>query len=284
MNHSAVIAAALAAIAAAQGLMAQGAPASTAPPTSSPPAPTGSSEWVVLGTYSEATSRAAFAACDRNGDDRLDLFESAACLEPVHGVRDTQSFRGLDRDGDGALSWPEFDRLYRDYDGAGSALRLRPLRPLSIAPGPAASRDGTSSEAIQRALDQDKDGIVTVAELEAKLKALDVPAAIMTRLAALDMDRSGRLEAAELAILAPWFPGMAAPSSSTMPLPEPLRAVDADGDGALGQGEVAEALRRLDPGLTRWTDRVLRDADASGNGVLGALEIQRSERLLRRDE
>ncbi len=246
-------------------------------------APPGAEEWLALSAYSTDRSRAAFAACDRDGNDQLDVFEAAHSLERVRGIRDTAAFRSLDGDADGALTWPEFDRLYRECADAGSALRLRPARPLALAAAGPEAPDQRGAQVVIRVLDRDGDGALTMVELEAMLRDMAVPPALVTQLAGLDLDRSGELSSDEVAALAPLFPQLPAPVAEAPPLPEALVAVDANADAVLDRAELAEALRRLDPTLLRWADLVLGDADASGNRSLGPVELRRADPAIEGD-
>lgn len=233
----------------------------------------------VLEDYSEEVSRAAFAAIDADADDRLSIFEIGKAAPEIGTRADPRTFRGLDRDNDGYLSWPEFDAHLRRLLERGP-FRFHALRPYT----PPASR--TSPATAGRAaslfaqLDRNGDGRLPVTELEAFVTDAGLPPQARSIVMALDRDRSGDVSVEELESVARLLeadnPTPADPSAGAEAetLPAPYAAADRNGDGVLDGDEVRSALVHLDPGLGRWADVILTDADRSRSATLGAAELR----------
>ncbi|MBX3461601.1 MAG: hypothetical protein KF830_00380 [Planctomycetes bacterium] len=230
-------------------------------------------------SYSESVSRDLFAACDADSDDRLDVFEAADALDCIDSPRDSQGFQRLDLDRDGFVSWPEFDRYFWTVVQRGDPFHVRPCRQLvESAPERQEARPASPLQAFLRLFDKNGNGGLDADEVEAMVRAASLPPPIATQLRALDLDRSGRIEEAELA---PWFelvrslvPGVgkeAMAGAST--LPPPWQSADADGNGRLEASELAALLRRLDPALVRWAPHLLRALDRDGDGALAPSEL-----------
>lgn len=243
--------------------------------------------------HNEELSRALFRACDRDADDRLSILEAAGALLAVHSRRDVEGFRRLDTDADGYLHWPEFDARYRQLALQATPFQLHPSRPFEPpAPPPTATSEAAAEQekalaALVKTMDANGDGVLQTAELVAVLKESGVPPALLAELSKLDADSSGDVQGEELQPLVQLLPQAATATTTaaadTAALPSGFAVADADGNGALTGAELREALRRLDPSLTRWTDLILRQADRSGNGSLGIAEVQRALAPLERD-
>ena len=193
-------------------------------------------------------------------------------------VRRLPAFRALDTDEDGAISSGEIDAaaaalasLDGDGDGRLSAAELRPPRRGGPIGGPA--RTPQEATAAFMAMDGDGDGALAGAELGSQFQSLVSRAdadgdgsateaeilALMTAEAEGPDDRegdAGRREAAP-----PGAGGEGRPPRPAVPL---IAALDADGDGAVSEAEIAsaaQALRALDgDGDGRLTPSELRPA------------------------
>ncbi len=198
--------------------------------------------------------------------------EAGADLGPLRGL---PAFGALDRDGDGAISAGEIDAapeslaaLDADGDGTLAGAELRPRRGGSIG-GPA--RTPQEATAAFLALDADGDGALAAAELGPQFRSL------LTR---ADTDGDGAAAEAEILALmtteiegpddrepseaggreaAPPRAGGEGGPPAALPL---MAALDADGDGALSEAEVAAAAQAL---------RVL---DGDGDGELAPDELR----------
>lgn len=232
---------------------------------------------VAVDTYDEDHSRRLFASADRNADDRLDLFEAGSSLETLDGVRDRPGFRRLDRDRDGFLSWPEFDALLRRVLEVGGAFYFTPSR-IVLLRIPQSAPPEQAEPGGMELLDQDRSGTLSRTEIKVLLATLGLPPQLIEQFPVLDLDSSGELSKAESAPLAALLESFAGQGSqSRMNLPRAYRQADHNGDGHLDRLELDHCLRALDPGLGRWTDKVLKDADPDRSGTLEARELQRAE-------
>lgn len=230
-------------------------------------------EHTYRGNCSEAQSRDLFTACDADGDDRLDLFEAHDALDTMRNLRDADGFAILDKDRNGYVSWPEFDANLRSSLLREGKFRVRTSR--RLAPSAPEAKAATPLQQFLQLHDSDGNGGLDPAEIEAYLRQTGLPPALGGQLRSLDLDRSGRLEEAELA---PWFellPGRsAAPGTPTDSVLLPLWAsVDDDFSGTIDAAELARMLRRLDPTLDRAAAALLRALDKDRNGVLQPAEI-----------
>jgi Ca2+-binding EF-hand superfamily protein len=233
--------------------------------------------------YDRERSRVMFAACDGNGDDRLDLFESRMALADLGDPSNPGWFRRLDTDRDGFLDWPEFDRFYHDLVRGGGTLSLKLVRPVPEAPiVPVATGDAAPRRTIDL-FDVDHDGSLDIDETEAMLRGLGLPPNLVSMAPMLDRNHDRKLGPDELAPAMQQFhidlfapvaaPPDKKPTTTTTTLGEPWATADADHSQAIERIELAAALRRIDPQLARWTDRVLAAADRNGNGRLDPGEL-----------
>lgn len=233
-----------------------------------------------VAVYRESISRELFFGCDADGDDRLDLFEACDALESLGDPRDGTAFRRLDRDRDGFLSFAEFDQHFRNITQRGGTLRVRLCR--KLAADALELRTASAATPIQRFLqlhDQNGDGGLDPDEIDRFVRQAQLPTTTAVQLKALDLDRSGRVDEAELR---PYFDTL----SSSLPrgllpprsaggkgLSPALADLDRDGDGTLDQDELAAALRGLDPALAGWAPALLASLDSNRNGRLEPAEL-----------
>jgi Ca2+-binding EF-hand superfamily protein len=243
------------------------------------PVPTAGLDPISASTYSEARSRSLFFVVDGNADDRIDLFEAAAALGTIASPKDVVSFRRLDVDRDGFLQWREFDRHFRSVVQHGESLRIIPARPWSSA---LEDRLQPLAETPVRAafllFDADRTGGLSRDEIRAMVERMQLPVALATRFLALDRDRSGEVSLGELEPWAIVLPNFAAgpvspPSGSALLLPPPFQGADENQDGRLDLDEIRIALRRLEPSLDRWVEKIIRDVDRDRDGALGYQDL-----------
>lgn len=235
-----------------------------------PGAPTPGVQRTVRGSCSEPQSRDLFRACDADGDDRLDVFETSDALDTLRGPRDTGGFARLDRDRDGYVSWPEFDATLRDTLGRGSSFVVRTARPFApTAPAPQAA---TPAERFLVLHDSNRNGGLEPGEIDTYVQRDKKPPELAASLKQLDRDGSGRVEAAELA---PWFNLLGGlPAKSDAPaFPTPWAEADLDRNGVIDAAELATVLRHLDVALARWAEALLLALDRNGDGVLQPGEL-----------
>jgi Ca2+-binding EF-hand superfamily protein len=267
-----------AAAAPAQPVLGRQGPDATPPGTAGAPTPVAPPQWQEFDVYAVATSRALFAACDGNGDDRLSIFEAVRTIENFGSLRQPERFRQLDRDADGYLEWPEFDRRFRELTENGSPLRVRPVRTLPLEAGADLGLDRARARGLLQVLDADADGVVSATEANALAGIAGLPVDGGALFRQLDRDGDARVTVEELMLVARGFrlpEPRPAPPVTPLSLPVAYRDADLDGDGGLTLPELEVWLRRFDAGLARWSRRILADADQNGSGTLGTVEIQR---------
>lgn len=231
-------------------------------------------ERAVRGTVTPGASHDLFQACDADGNDRLDLLEVADALEGMRDDKDLEGFATLDRDRNGFVSWPEFDAQLRSTLERGGTFRVRPLRPFAL-PTPEA-RTATPVQRFIQAFDQNQNGALDRPEVDDFLRKTKLGRDVGVSLWALDDDRSGRLEEAELA---PWLekiptlaPKVPLPIGGTA-LPEAWQSADANHNGVLALDEFEAVLRRLDPALTVWAAELFAALDKNRDGALQPGEL-----------
>lgn len=231
---------------------------------------------VLADTWTEERSRALFRACDADGDDRLDLFETADALDLLADATDLASFRRLDRDRDGFVGHAEFDGHFRTVVQRGDALRVRPVRPVDPEPAPANEAAATPLRHLLQLHDKDRSGDLDFAEIDALVLRLSLPKEWPALLKGTDRDGNGRVVETELQPLLDELLGATAPPAAKKPpvtLPEAWRPVDTDRDGKVSEVELAAALAKVDPSLARWSKQLLGTADKDGDGVLTPAEL-----------
>jgi Ca2+-binding EF-hand superfamily protein len=229
------------------------------------------------GTYDESTSRELFRACDANSDDRLDIFETADAFEVLASPRDLQGFARLDSDRDGYLTWPEFDQRFQKGLEHGGTFTVKTCRPYVLPEPP--PQPLTPLQKFIKLYDKDEDGGLSPTEITDLLKATGLPEAVGGILMQSDLDKSGKVEEAELA---PWFQNLPKPaetdkSSATTSLKQPWLDADANLDQAIDAAELTALLRRLDPGLLRWTKSLIQKLDGNKDNKLSATELAKTE-------
>lgn len=242
---------------------------------------------VTLLTYTEDASRTAFAAIDRDADDRLDIFEFVASQdESVAGPPPTAAFRRLDLDRDGFLDWPEFDARVRNALRLNGQVQYRPARvlpaakPVQTNAGAAEHKLDPRARGLMNLLDSDRSGRVSRDEFETFAVSAGLPASAIVAFVEADADGDASLDAAEFAKLlellpnAPRGPGARPSSRSFSPA---WRRADVDGDGDVSASELEVSLRRHALHLGRWAAKVVADADRSGDRRLGPAEVLASE-------
>ncbi|MEZ5965568.1 MAG: hypothetical protein R3F56_17165 [Planctomycetota bacterium] len=240
---------------------------------------------VVLQAYSEAASRHAFSAIDRNADDRIDIFEFTRSLDAKAGdSQDLTTFRHADDNRDGFLNWPEFDRRLRALLRLRAEFRYIPARRLApvktadtqVATPPMDAR----TKALWTLLDTDRSGSVSREEFVSMVTAAGMPPATMVRFVESDRNGDDQLDPGELTRLIAVLPGMprtAPVASSSKGFSAAWRRADTDGDGEVSIAELQIALREHDIHLGRWADKIVADADRSGDRRLGPAEVIAAE-------
>lgn len=229
--------------------------------------------------YGEPRSLALFAACDRDSDDRLDVFEIRSAMVDLRDTRDASVFRRLDADSSGFLEWNEFDERFRTLVQRSGSFRVRPVHepvPLRDPTVPVAEMDPTAT--VLRAVDTDGDGGLAASEFAAFLRKHADNDGLARHFDTLDLDRSGLLDEHEFAPVLQWVPDVfdqliAAREDDRSAIPPDHRAADRNLDGVIDRDELRAALALLDPSLKRWTDRILTRADRTRNGTLGGAEL-----------
>lgn len=236
-------------------------------------------ERVVVREYDATRSTALFAACDSNGDDRMDIFEARAAMESTGSPTEIQWYRRLDQDRDGYLSWPEFDRFYRDLVQSGNSLQLTLARGLKASTEVTAPlADATLADTI-KLFDKNQDQKLDTEEAQAMLRSLGAPPQALGMLQLLDKDRDGKFDEADLA---PHWNALqksgALQKGGKEPGSQALLALDLDANGSVSAQELARALRRIDPQLERWAPQILAAADKDKDGVLRGPELAALEK------
>ena len=188
-------------------------------------------------------------------------------------LRRLPAFRALDTDEDGTISAGEIDAaaeslasLDADGDGRLSAAELRP--PRRGGPIGAPARTPHEATAAFMAMDADGDGALAGAELASQFQSL---------VSRADADGDGAATEAEILALMtaeaegpgdpergqadgrPGAGGGGPPAQPAVPL---MAALDADGDGAVSEAEIASAAQAL------------RTLDADGDGGLATGELR----------
>lgn len=237
----------------------------------------GNSGRVTISAHSEDQSRALFAGCDRNGDDRLDLFEVMATID---NVANREAYRRMDRDRDGYVDWPEFDQFFQFVIRGGGSLRVRvqnvPQKATSSQPDQAPRIPAQQAIA---AFDQNHNGALDADEYESLLREMRLPPDVAAQLRALDRDRDGKISESELAPvlsklqLSAMFTTKRKGAAAGTTLPQAWADVDENGSGKIELVELQAALRRIDPALEPWAEQILKGADTNTDGALSTPEL-----------
>lgn len=229
--------------------------------------------WIVFDEHHERRSRAAFKACDGDGDDRLSVIEARRCLTGVGTAEDLTGFQSMDLNRDGFLHWFEFDRRFKNTTEQGGRFRFLPARPFS---DPSAGTRTKAREEIpkeQRAAEMivamanvDDDPHISRAEFVGLLKALNQPANLASTFNSVDTDGSGGLSKAEFVPVLKFLPALAKLVLSQ-------GSAEADPDH-IRPADLGSRLAGLHPSLQRWHQVVFRDADRNGDEVLEKAELK----------
>ena len=250
-----------------------------------------------FGSHRESLSWALFASIDRNSDDRVDVFEARAAFPDVETLMGTgvAAFRKIDRNHNGFLHWNEFDAHFRSEIARGNVFELVLARPArepddpSRMPMPATTGTvgGSLESRLQKRVDLDGDGAVSVDEFQRLTAVLNLPSLDAAQiLPNLDTDRSGSVSMAELVPIVIQFKLerllFAAPVRTARPtaLPQDLQPADLDADGVLDSYEMERSLEELDPTLSRYAALIVSEADRNGNRRLGLTELRAAPRPL----
>lgn len=205
---------------------------------------------------------------DRDQDARIDAVELEAALTSLDTPLRSAQLLLLDRDADLALDRSELEAALSEAE---SARLLAPLAdflaerfPIGNVPSPAAKLDADGDERVSRD------------ELDFWLARHPNAAPADALMAKFDRDRDGHLDMRELLSLMGREPatGPAVPGSTTTkpPLPESLRLLDRDEDGALSYAEIAAVFeaRLAVPGQG---EKIFAQCDRNADGVLDAGEL-----------
>lgn len=257
------------------------APAETKPAANKPQEPTLAP--VMIREYGEPAVRAAFAAIDGDADDRISIFEWLRAQVQPNRTRDTELFRLMDADGNGFALWPEFDERVRQALRLVGEFRYQPARSIKPAVAkatPAPTRVRGAVTVLIEMADTDRSNGLSRDEYAAMLQASGLPAANAVHFIEADKNRTGELDERELAVLLTLVPELAqrveaAPAAKG--LSEAWARADRDADGEISAAELASALRRIEPHLSRWATKLVADADRNGDRRLGPAEILASE-------
>ena len=232
------------------------------------------------GSYSESTCRELFRACDSNSDDRLDVFEASDSFDVIPSPRDLDGFSRIDKDRNGYVTWTEFDQRFKKGLEHGGTFVVRTVRQFVLPEPP--PQPLTPLQKFIRLYDKDEDGRLSATEIADLLKASGLPDLLTGVLMQSDLDKSGNIDETEIA---PWYAEVyqsssAAkldenPSTSTE-LTQPWADADSDSDNAISDKELTALLRRLDPGLLRWTTSLLSALDANKDGKLSSKELKKA--------
>ena len=229
-----------------------------------------SGRWIGFDDHDPRRSRAAFKACDRDGDDRLSVVEARDCLPGIGPADDLTGFQTLDRNRDGFLHWHEFDARFKAMTARGSTFRFLPARPFSDpsagtkARGKKIPKEQTAAELVVKMANVDNDPHVNRVEFAGLLKALGQPPSLAASFDAVDLDKSGGLSQAEFVPIL-----SAVPFLAQLVLAQQTKTIE-----QVRLPELSRRLAGLHPSLQRWHQVVFQQADRNGNGVLEKPELK----------
>ncbi|MCA8955453.1 MAG: hypothetical protein KDC87_05230 [Planctomycetes bacterium] len=235
------------------------------PPPAQTPRPEGQ-RWVILDKYDTRISRAAFAACDGDGDDRLSVVEARYSLRGMEQIGPVSGFAALDTDRDGYLCWPDFDARYRQRIELGTNFQFRPVRPFTKPrPSPTKGAKVSARSAVDLVMNMvrlDDDPHMSRAEFAKLLEVLNQPPSAAGLFTVLDRDRSGGLTREELEPVVKHIPYLL----------ELTRQADTSAD-APSVDAVGKRLARFHPTVARWCTTILTVADKNRDGKLQLGEL-----------
>jgi len=238
----------------------------------------GSVEFVApgyYGIYSNQKCREIYAACDLDGDDKIQYLEALKTLDSVSSPKD---FRRLDKNNDGILRFKEFDLHFQRVCEAGSNLVVKP-KAMSRIHLKSESKKTKDHGLLRWFATIDRDGNDKIDSKEWAPVSSVLGEGLGTSFLKLDADFSGSLTAGELAPLKPLFDKLETirPTSNHLrPLPEATRSVDLNDDGLLGMQEFTRAIARIHPNLVQHADIIFKNADQNDDKRLDAIEITRA--------
>lgn len=226
--------------------------------------------WVAFDSYDQQRSRAAFKACDQDGDDRLSVIEARRSLAGIGSQDDLSGFQSIDRNRDGFLHWAEFDRQFKTVTKRGSSFRFLPARPFrdpsagSETKGKKVPQQRRAAELVIAMANVDDDPHINRSEFLGLLKALNQPASLASSFDAVDLDKSGGLSQAEFA-----------PVLSAVPyLAQLVLAQNSGNKDQVRSGDLGKHLSTLHASLQRWHQVVFRAADRNSDGILDKAELK----------
>lgn len=227
------------------------------------------------GIYSDLKCREIYAACDLNGDDKIQYFEALKTLDSVSSPKD---FRRLDRNNDGILRFNEFDRHFRQICEAGSNLVIKP-KAMSRMHLRSEDKKAPDNGLLRWFATIDRDGNDKIDTKEWAPVSAVLGETMGTGFLKLDADFSGSLTIDELQPLKPLFDKLEEIKPTTnhlRPLPESTRSIDLNDDGLLVMREFTRALARIHPNLVQHARLIFENADQNDDGRLDAIEISRA--------
>ena len=232
------------------------------------------------GSYSESTCRELFRACDSNSDDRLDIFETSDSFDVIPSPKDLDGFSRIDTDRNGYVTWTEFDQRFKKGLQHGGTFVVRTVRQFVLPEPP--PQPLTPLQKFIRLHDKDEDGRLSTTEIADLLKASGLPELLTGVLMQSDLDKSGNIDETEIA---PWYAEVYQSSSAAKldenratatGLTQPWADADSDSDDTISDKELTTLLRRLDPGLLRWTTSLRSALDANKDGKLSSKELKKA--------
>lgn len=250
-------------------------------PEVEPLRPKSTGEGRYQGSYSESTCRELFRACDSNSDDRLDVFETSDSFDVIPSPKDLDGFSRIDTDRNGYVTWTEFDQRFKKGLKHGGTFVVRTVRKFVLPEPP--PQPLSPLQKFIRLYDKDEDGRLSATEIADLMKASGLPEALTSVLMQSDLDKSGNIDETEIA---PWYAEVYQASSAAKRsenpavatgLTQPWADADNDSDNAISDKELTALLRRLDPGLLRWTKGLLSALDANKDGKLSPKELKKAD-------
>jgi Ca2+-binding EF-hand superfamily protein len=226
--------------------------------------------WIAFDNYDQQRSRAAFKACDQDGDDRLSVVEARRCLSGIGSPDNLAGFQSIDRNRDGFLHWSEFDTQFKTITSRGSSFRFLPTRPFRDPSAESKTNDKKvpqqrrAAELVIAMANVDDDPHINRSEFLGLLKALNQPASLASSFDVVDLDKSGGLSQAEFV-----------PILDAVPYLAQLVLAQSSGDkDQVRTSDLGKRLSTLHASLQRWHQVVFREADRNRDGVLDKAELK----------